>query len=54
MSHAVAYSHAPANDFADFRRDKDGYRPRRIDEVPPFRLKLKVIGFGDMTEMPVC
>jgi hypothetical protein len=22
------------------------------DEVPPFRRELKVIGFGDVTEMP--
>jgi hypothetical protein len=29
-----------------------GYRPRRIDEVPPFRLELKVIGFGGVTELP--
>ena len=37
---------------AAHRKDKDRYRPRRIDEVPPFRLELKVIGFGDVTEMP--
>jgi hypothetical protein len=23
-----------------------------IDEVPPFRLELEVIGFGGVTEMP--
>jgi hypothetical protein len=23
-----------------------------IDEVPPFRLELEVIGFGGLTEMP--
>jgi hypothetical protein len=33
-------------------RREMGYRPHRMDEVPPFRLELKVIGFGGMTEMP--